>query len=104
MLKAPFRSFPLMHTRTRTHARPTSTMSHTFIASRSFCTVATQRAIMCILFFDFQPEGGAHGYRFVLAANRDEDLSRAAAPAAFWGEGGRVLSGRRQPGFRLRVR
>eukprot|EP00048_Salpingoeca_helianthica_P023439 m.24352 g.24352 ORF g.24352 m.24352 type:complete len:326 (-) comp8672_c0_seq2:29-1006(-) len=48
---------------------------------------------MCIIFFDYQPDGGAHGYRLVLAANRDEVLSREAAPAAFWGEGGRVLSG-----------
>lgn len=48
---------------------------------------------MCIIFFDFQPSGGAHGYRLVLAANRDEDFSRLAAPATFWGDGEQVLSG-----------
>ena len=39
---------------------------------------------MCIIFFDHQPAGGRHGYKLVLAANRDEDFRRPAAPAAIW--------------------
>jgi hypothetical protein len=49
---------------------------------------------MCIIFFDYRPDGGAHGYKLVLAANRDEVFSRPAAPASFW-PGGRVLAGGR---------
>lgn len=46
---------------------------------------------MCLLAFalDTHPR-----YRLVLAANRDEDFSRPAAAAGFWGDAPQILAGR----------
>ncbi len=48
---------------------------------------------MCIIFFDYRPDGGPHGYKLVLAANRDEDYDRPSAPAAWWEPAQSVLAG-----------
>eukprot|EP00040_Diaphanoeca_grandis_P008178 m.44170 g.44170 ORF g.44170 m.44170 type:complete len:287 (+) comp19597_c0_seq1:208-1068(+) len=55
---------------------------------------------MCIVFFDFDSEGLPAGYKFVVAATREEFLGRPTADAGWWehkhddGKVVKVLSGR----------
>jgi uncharacterized protein with NRDE domain len=50
---------------------------------------------MCIVFLDFQPTGEAlHGYKLVVAANRDEYFARPAETMSWRGPQGDQLCGR----------